>query len=554
MEEDQEIIEKRLLSSGVKPDVLGGIAARSALRVLPLLVLYSETEHKFNFPIVAFGYWPESERKFYLLSLMRAQGLTLFLTGGNFAASEIFSAYAEVLGGIQTAFDLARDDAASACGVAKSQTNSIASYARGSAFLSSNYLIYKVIESACSSLLAVDRRYGYLWQTAFSTKRVAHFSTNAAKVFAEAVVAAKEYVAIHNFNSERMEAINTASLVAAHAAKRFARCAEYASDAAIAIGETADVVMLIDAARGASNAFDVVASEAGAANIGNFSAAVPVAMSAAELYEQARVAVLSLSAVINIDLYVDVSSKDYELAELVWRDDFVNDAVTKVISGAESMVSALASVAADTENYNSIQAEFDIFYQSHSKLKENLYSVASIFNSAIEAGLHVCNGFADHEKILEELSVFGKDEFDQEMYSLTLATIEYADSACRSDIAAYSSHNTSGIKTLFRQSLLADIDFIGNSTLSQLLAQNIWLLKKADTDSVNENINNQINFLDAITAWEKLWLVFKRDALALGSEFKPWLDFYDDIFLGKDMDMQRLEKLLMAAFNPNLKV
>lgn len=536
------------------PDTCTILATRAALRTLPLLMHFSATAQSPPFPVEAFGYWPQSARKRHLLALMRAQCLSVLLSHEKLMPYQIVAGMNSFYAKIEKELGDAQMDSEETCELAKKQSRLFDSSVQGEAFQASNILVYRAIESSGASLASLKKKLGYLTCVAASAEQLANTAAEVSNSYSEAATAARKFAAAQRFNPKPSAAIHAAIANATdavmadanHLSKRFTWFAQLAVEVAAAFDQPLTLVNFVGAANSAAEVFRSLVREAQTANLKAFSAAVAVASAAVDGYEAARIAILPFYTEMNCDLFVEMDRKKYASLEFVLSGDFVTPLIANVAAHAEAVANAFAEVAEGSRDSEGASSAFSSFRLAYEELQPHLANAATIFDAALETSPNAFNNFTEYQCALEALIERGAECFDYDVYDCATLSLSAAAAACKAEVAAYANYSNREIKQAFKQSLLADVEFLRESSPGELLAQPIWLSPREISDS--DTADERQLVLEGKAVWQELWGLFKGEAMALDADLEAWLDCYDGLFAGKPLDLDCL--LLLFGYPP----
>lgn len=531
----KDIIAARWVDAA--PDVQATIALRAVFRTLPLLMLYSETLRKTSTPVAPFGFLPEDNRKAHLLSLLQTYSLAalqvqrkLPLESYSLANYHLFNSIFQIYSsGLEFASHVRY----------KTQIAFYSDSPQTKDLLSSNNLVCSILESTACLLYPLEREFSELVPELESAVQVAELAAEASALYSEAAVLARQFVAMGDYTSATVAAAIAHSL---HLEGGFAYYAEAISAVATNLGQPPALVNFVDAAKTAAVAFTAVLRELEAGNLAGFSAALATAMTAAASYEVARVATLPFYEHIEFDIYLEPDSRIYESVQIVHREDFALAAAAafrQVATAAARAADSIAAAAQDRSGYDAARYDADVFRSACDAIDPHLAHAAKAFNETLICSARLVLAFSAYEGALRWSQRWREEYITGDAYWRTEGAILEA-------LAAHSEHNLRDLNESFIQSLMEDLKFIDQFSCSELRTREIWLPAEVNGYSSPELCRRYVG----IAIWKELWVIFKREALAIEPGTQLWLDWCDDLFAGNSRYMTNLEAVLKSPCTP----
>lgn len=534
---------------GEASDKCFAVATRAALRAFPLMIIYSEGINKEYFPIRSFGFWEKGSVRLHLLSVMRSHCLGIFLV------HERLPSY-NLLLNIVNAIDNAKYDVYRACESAKKRDISFSSAARSDAFITANLVAFHSIDCSHSLFPCIDTALIQAQsEIVDSIESAAIVAEQASALYSAAVAKSKSLTEGEDFETERAELIDAAVSAAIHTSIRFNRLASFAldvsTDSSLAADASSAFALVVVTATAASEAFSAVALHIRARNLSFFNETFTTAISAAEAYECARLASLVFTVDGGVDMYVGIETQVYESARNALDINFCI-AFNEAADAAETMMDAFNLAAKSNGNYANVRSAFDIFRAKHECLYQQCPAAAErIYDAAWNATFTAFDAFlavdAD-QKYLHSLPAQNTSSFNDEAYLCAIEAIEAAGRAFNADVAAYSKYKIRAVGEMFEQAVIEDVRFLKSHTASQLLEQPIWLTPNAPVENRSELGAISERDLNPKTMWNDVWQAFKHEALILDSDFHIWLTWYDELFAGKPIEIEKLRSLFERSF------
>ncbi|MES2823254.1 MAG: hypothetical protein V4732_06620 [Pseudomonadota bacterium] len=520
-------------------------AMRAALRALPLLILYSEGINKQYFPIKPFGFWDSDSVKSHLLALMKFHCLGIFLVHEKLPSIKLLVDIANAIGD-------ARYEADIACESAKKRTLSFSSIARSNAFTAANFSAFHSIDCNFSLFPCIDTALLDAQAEFVNSRELAAITAKqVAALYSAAVAASTSLAEGDGFKKERAEIIEAAVSVAAHTSARLNKLVSFALDVSTDLSLTADVssafAKVVAAGTVASEAFAAVALHAHALNLTFFNEALTTAISATENYECARLTTLACNVDFSVDMYVGIDPQVFDSVRNALNINFCT-AFTEAADSAEAMVRALTLAAESSTHYDNVRSAFDNFRVRYERLYDLRPMTAErIYYGAWRATVIALDAFSTvefYQGYLQRVASENTNNFNYRACICAMEAIVTASRAFNADVAAYSNYNIRAAREMFEQSVVEDVRFLETHNNSQLFEQPIWLALDSDVENKSE--------LDAIsepdvnpkTMWKNMWQTFKQEALALDADFNMWLAWYDELFAGNPIDIEKLRSFL----------
>lgn len=529
------------------------VGIRAALRAFPLLIIYSEGINKQYFPIEPFGFWKKDRVKLHLLALMKFHCLGIFLVHEKLPSSQMLIDIANAIGE-------ARYEADTACESAKKRTISFSSIARSNAFVAANFAAFHSVDCNFSLFPCIDT--DLLDAQARVVDSIACAAITAKQVsalYSVAVAASTSLSEGEGFKKERAELIDAAVSVAAHTSARLNKLISFALDVSTDLSLTADVssayAKVVAAGTVASEAFAAVALHAHARNLAFFNEALTTAISAMETYECARLATLAFNVDLSVDMYVGTETQVFESVRNALSTDFCL-AFTETADAAETVIGALTLAAESNTHYDNLRAAFDNFRVRYERLYDLRPMTAErIYYAAWRATVNVLDAFSTVEfdqGYLQRVASENTNNFNYRACICAMEAIVTASHAFNADVAAYSNYNIRAAREIFEQSVVDDIRFLKTHNNSQLLEQSIWLALDSDVENKSE-----LSELEAISEpdlnpkiiWKNMWQAFKQEVLAVDADFNIGLAWYDELFAGHPIDIEKLHSFLERSFD-----
>ncbi len=525
------------------------VAMRAALRAFPLLILYSEGINKQYFPIKPFGFWEKDRVKLHLLALMKFHCLGIFLVHEKLPSTQLLLDIANAIGE-------ARYEADAACESAKKRDISFSSIARSNAFIAANFAAFHSIECNFSIFPCIDTDLlDAQARIVDSIECAAMTARQVSALYSAAVAASTSLVEGEGFKKERAELIDAAVSVAAHTSARLNKLVSFALDVSSDSTLTADVAAafakVVVAGTVASEAFAALALQAHARNLTFFNEALTTVISAMEAYECARLATLNFDVDFSVDMYVGTETQVFESVRNTLNENFCL-AFIEVADSAEAMIGALTLAAENSTNYDNVRSAFDNFRVRYERLYDLRPMTAErIYDAAWKATIIAFDAFATvefNQGYLHRIASQNTNNFNYNAYSCAVTTILTASRAFNADVGAYSSYNIRAAREMFEQSVVEDVRFLKTHNDSQLFEQPIWLALDSDIENKFEFDASSEPDVNPKTMWKSMWQAFKQEVLALDTDFNIWLAWYDELFAGNPIDMEKVRSFLEIPF------